>query len=201
MSHIKRHLEQNVDLPAAAKPHKIVVYCEYLSALDVLEVVIQQENPNQPILRIDGQSSSKARNEAIELFMEDPKHCIVLITVNAGIEAIDLSSADYVLFLHPICAQLQQCIGRAYCHGQERQVKARVLVARASIEGYVYRIQDQKRKKDLLLKTPLNAKTMEQVRSIETQEEFVKKVLYFDSSCVSVANHGPAGEDSGCKGV
>ena len=98
-------------------------------------------------------------------------------------------------------AQFQQCIVRAYRHGQERQVKARVLVARASIEGYVYRIQDQKRKKDLLLKTPLNAKTMEQVRSIETQEEFIRKVFYFDSSCFSVANHDPAGEDSGCKGV
>ena len=179
MSHIKQHLEQNIELMAPAKPHKIVVYCEYLSALDILEVGIQLAMPDNPILRIDGQSSSKSRNNAIKLFMQDPKHCIVLVTFNAGSEAIDLSSADYVLLLHPIWnpAQIQQCIGRAYRHGQERQVKARVLVAKSSIEQYVYRIQDQKRKKDLLLKTPVDAKTLEQVGSIQTQEEFVKKVL------------------------
>ena len=102
MSHIKRHLEQNIELMATAKPHKIAVYCEYLSALDVLEVGIQQEIPNQPILCSDGQSSSNARHAAIERFMEDPKHCIVLITFNAGSEVIDLSSADYFLLLHPI---------------------------------------------------------------------------------------------------
>ena len=101
MSHIKRHLDQNVDL-IAAKPHKIVVYCEYLSALDVLEVGIQLEMPGQPILRIDGQSSNKHRDDAIELFMQDPKHCIVLVTFNARSEVTDLSSADYVLLLHPI---------------------------------------------------------------------------------------------------
>ena len=181
LSHIKGHLEQNVDLMAPAKPHKIAVYCEYLSALDILEVGIQQEIPDQPILRIDGQSSSKSRNEAIKLFMQDPGHCIVLVTFNAGSEAIDLSSADYVLLLHPIWnpAQIQQCIGRAYRHGQKRQVKARVLVARSSIETYVYRIQDQKRKKDLLLKTPVNAKTMEQVGSIQGEVEFIEKVPYF----------------------
>ena len=180
MSHIKGHLGQNADLMAPAKPHKIVVYCEYLSALDILEVGIQQEVPDEPILRIDGQSSSKSRDEAIKLFMQDPGHCIVLVTFNAGSEAIDLSSADYVLLLHPIWnpAQIQQCIARAYRHGQERQVKARVLVARSSIETYVYRVQDQKRKKDLLLKTPVNAKTMEQVGSIQDEVDFIEQVPY-----------------------
>ena len=165
MSHIKQHLEQNVELMAPAKPHKIVVYCEYLSALDILEVGIQHAIPGKPILRIDRQSSSKSRNEAIRLFMQDPKHCTVLVTFNAGSEAIDLSSADYILLLHLVWnpAQIQQCIGRAYRHGQERQVKASVLVAKSFVKDYVYKVQDQKRKKDLLLKTPLTSKTMEQI--------------------------------------
>ena len=102
LNHIKGHLEQNVDLSPPAKPHKIVVYCEYLSTLVIPEVGIQQEMPDQPVLRIDGQSSTKSRNEAIDLFMKDPEHCIVLITVHTGSEAIHLSSADYILFLHPI---------------------------------------------------------------------------------------------------
>ena len=155
MSLIKEHLEQNVDLMAPAKPHKIVVYCEFLSALDVLEVGIQQEIPEKPILRINGQSSAKSRDEALKMFLQDPEHCIVLVTFNAGSEAIDLSSAHYVIPLHPTWnpAQIQQCIGRAYRHGQERQVMARVLVAKSSIETYVHKVQDQKRKKDLLLKT------------------------------------------------
>ena len=102
MSHIKRHLQQNVDRMALAKPHKLMVYCEYLSALDVLEVGIQQEIPDKSMLRINGQSSSKNRNEAIKVLMQDPQHCIFLVTVNAGSEAINLSSADYVLLLHPI---------------------------------------------------------------------------------------------------
>lgn len=46
LNHIKGHLGQNVDLIDPAKPHKIVVYCEYLSALDILEVGIQQEMPS-----------------------------------------------------------------------------------------------------------------------------------------------------------
>ena len=173
-----------------AKPHKIVVYCEYLSVLDILEVGIQQEMLDQPVLRIDGHSSSKSRNEAINLFMQDHEHCIILVTVNTRNEVIDISSADYILFLHLFQnpAQIQQYIGRAYRHGQEQQVKARVLVAKSSIESYVYKIQDQKPKKDLLLKTPLNAKTMEQVESIQTEAEFIKKVHYSSSPFVPSAN-------------
>ena len=187
MNLIKGHLEQNDNLMAPAKPHKIVVYCEFLSALDVLEVGIQQEIPEKPILRIDGQSTGKSRDEAIKLFMQDPEHCIVLVTFNAGSEAIDLSSAHYVLPLHPTWnpAQIQRRIGRAYRHGQERQVMARVLVAKSSFETYVYKVQDQKRKKDLLLKTPVNAKTMEQVRSIRDEQEFIEKVLYFVNPMLS----------------
>ena len=56
-------------------------------------------------------------------------------------------------------------------------MKARVLVARSSIKDYIYKVQDQKRKKDLLLETPVNAKTMEQVGSIQNQGDFIKKVL------------------------
>ncbi len=58
-------------------------------------------------------------------------------------------AAGYVLFLHPIwnSAQMQQCIGRVYRHGQEQQVKARVLAAQGSIENYVYKIQAQKGKR------------------------------------------------------
>ena len=80
LNHIKGHLGQNVDLMDPAKPHKTVVYCEYSSALDVLEVGIQHEMPDQPVLRIDGHSLSKSRNEVIDLFMQDPEHCIVLVT-------------------------------------------------------------------------------------------------------------------------
>ena len=96
------HLEQNVDIVAHSKPHKILVYCEFLSGLDVLEVGLEMTCPQHPILRIDGQSSAKIRNEAISAFMQDPKYQIVLVTVNAGSEAIDLSAADYILFLHPV---------------------------------------------------------------------------------------------------
>ena len=42
-------------------------------------------------------------------------------------------------------------------------MKASVLVAKSTVEDYVYKVQDQKRKKDLLLKTPLTLKTMEQI--------------------------------------
>ena len=173
------HLDQNLELDADAKPHKILVYCEFLSGLDVLEVGLELSCPQHLILRIDGQSSTKSRNDAIRDFMQSPKHCIILVTVNAGAEAIDLSAADYVLFLHPIWnpAQMQQCIGRAYRHGQEKQVIARILVARQSIENYVYSTQDKKRKKDLLLKMPVDPKTREQVEAIQDDSEFVQKVL------------------------
>ena len=179
VSYIKSYLAENLNLHPLQKPHKVVVYCEFLSALDILAVALELECPDQPILRIDGQTSSKSRNDAIDDFMQDPKYCIMLVTVNSGSEAI-VSSADYVLFLHPIWnpAQVQQCIGRAYRHGQTQQVKARVLVARESIETYVYKIQDQKRKKDLLLKTPVDSKTMQRIHNIRDENEFLGEVLY-----------------------
>ena len=139
-----------------------------------------------------------SRDEAIKLFMQNPEHCIVLVTLNAGSESIDLFSGKYVLLLHPIWnpAQIQQCIARAYRHGQERQVKARVLVAKSSIEIYVYKIQDRKLKKDLLLKTPVNAKTMEQVRSIQEEVEFIESApLLRKPSFVPVTNCDPVDED------
>lgn len=115
---IRGHLEHNVDIVANSKPHEILVYCEFLSGLDVLEVGLEMTCPQHPILRIDGQSSAKNRNEAISAFMQDPKYQIMLVTVNAGSEAIDLFSAEYLLLLHPIWnpAQIQQCIGRTYRH-------------------------------------------------------------------------------------
>ena len=63
---------------------------------------------------------------------------------------------SYILF--GILLRCSKCIGRAYQHGQEQQVKASILVAGDSIETYIYKIQDQKRKKDLLLRMELRMK-------------------------------------------
>lgn len=180
------HLKQNDGLVAVAKSHKVLVFCEFLSGLDVLAVGLESTCPEQPILRIDGQSSAKSKDEAIKDVMQGPRQRIMLVTFSAGSEAIDLSAADYVLFLHPIWnpAQMYQCIARAYRHGQEEQVKARILMANESIETYVYKIQDQKRKKDPLLKTPSDPKTREQVqaRTYLTLSSTIAENLALDGS-------------------
>ena len=54
-----------------------------------------------------------------------------------------------------------------------------MLVAESSIEIYVYKIQDRKRKKD---ETPRSAKTMELVRSIQEEVDFIEMAPYFVNS-------------------
>ena len=49
-------------------------------------------------------------------------------------------------------------------------------MAKSSIEIYVYKFQDQKRKKDLLLEIPVNAKTMEQFQASQDELESFEKV-------------------------
>ena len=54
-----------------------------------------------------------------------------------------------------------------------------MLVAKWFIENSGYMIRNQKRRKDLLLKTSMSLKTMEQVGSIQEEVGFIGKVSYF----------------------
>ncbi|KAI6915018.1 hypothetical protein KC334_g269 [Hortaea werneckii] len=143
--------------------HKILVFSEYLSALDVIDIGINEETGIQA-LRFDGTCSNQERvqnrhcfeemiNEAPKDFSKDdvhPHHVPVMLVSNkAGAEGITLVHASDVIHVGKIWNphSEDQCITRASRKGREGDVNVHRFSSYDSIDRRVMQIHKNKRNK------------------------------------------------------
>ncbi|KAH9881076.1 hypothetical protein J1614_001569 [Plenodomus biglobosus] len=132
---------------------KIVVFSEFLCALDALSVALD-ESGFEKHLRFDGTVTDQERDERVAAFHDDPEQRILLITNRSGGLGRSFTAADCVIHLTPCYnpSLTEQCTDRVVRFPQTARVKVYHLYAHDSVEILILRLVRTKRAKytDLL---------------------------------------------------
>merc|ERR1712070_354473 len=93
-----------------------------------------------------GSMSMTARVNAIRQFKEDPSLRVMLISLKAGGEGLNLQVANHIFIMDPWWnpASELQAIQRAHRIGQTREVKALRFVTKDTIEERIIALQEKK---------------------------------------------------------
>ena len=130
---------------AMAGGHKILLFSQFTSMLDVIERRLKAER----ILyyRLDGSTKSEQRTRLVNAFNEN-KIPVFLISLKAGGTGLNLTGADIVIHYDPwwnLSAE-NQATDRAYRIGQKNNVQVYKLITKNSIEEKIYELQQRKAK-------------------------------------------------------
>ena len=87
------------DVLAGDETEKILIFSQFTSLLDLMEVPIEQEG--FVYRRYDGSMNANARNESILDFTERRDVRIMLISLKAGNAGLNLNAASQVIMLDP----------------------------------------------------------------------------------------------------
>ena len=126
--------------------HKLLIFSQFTSLLDLLEPHLQQESVRY--YRLDGTTSKEQRHQLIQRFNNDDTP-VFLLSLKAGGTGLNLVGADIVIHFDPWWnpAVQEQATDRAHRIGQTRTVQVIKLVAKDTIEERI--MQLQQRKQDL----------------------------------------------------
>ena len=129
---------------AMAGGHKILLFSQFTSMLDVIERRLKTEH----ILyyRLDGSTKSEQRTRLVNAFNEN-KIPVFLISLKAGGTGLNLTGADIVIHYDPWwnAAAQNQAPDRAHRIGQTHTVTVYKLIARHTIEEKILELQENKK--------------------------------------------------------
>ena len=124
---------------------KAVLFSQWTTCLDLLGVML--DVMGFKYARFDGRVNSiDERGDIIAQFKEQPDCRVLLTSLGAGGEGLNLTFANHVILMEPYwnCAAEQQAIDRLHRMGQRRVTNVLRLVAKDSIENWVQTIQVKK---------------------------------------------------------
>ena len=124
---------------------KTIIFSQFTSLLDLLEVPIYREGWNYK--RYDGSMSSNTRNEAVLQFSDDPACTIMLVSLKAGNSGLNLVAASQVIIFDPFWNPYveEQAIDRAHRIGQMRPVQVHRILIPNTVEDRILALQEKKR--------------------------------------------------------
>ena len=129
---------------AMAGGHKILLFSQFTSMLDVIERRLKAER----ILyyRLDGSTKSEQRTRLVNAFNEN-KIPVFLISLKAGGTGLNLTGADIVIHYDPWwnAAAQNQATDRAHRIGQTHTVTVYKLIVRHTIEEKILELQENKK--------------------------------------------------------
>ncbi len=139
----KMNALQDVLEPLMAEGHKVLVFSQFVSVLDLVEPVIRQQG--WPYYRLTG--ATENRGELVAQFQQAPGAAVFLISLKAGGFGVNLTAASYVVLFDPWWnpAVENQAIDRTHRIGQTNKVMAYRLLIKNSIEEKIRSLQKQKR--------------------------------------------------------
>lgn len=133
-------VEQLTD--AAANGHKMLVFVNYLAALER----IGEQLDAQGIDYVSMSGSTRDRQRLVERFQSDPACKVFLMTLKTGGTGLNLTAADMVFIFDPWWnkAAENQAIDRTHRIGQTRKVMAYKLITQGTIEEKIVELQTRK---------------------------------------------------------
>ncbi len=123
--------------------HKILIFSQFVGMLDLIKLQLEQKNIGYAYLT----GKTKKREEQVQLFQEDERIRVFLISLKAGGTGLNLTQAEYVFMIDPWWnpAVENQAIDRAYRIGQKNNVVAVRFITPDSIEEKIMELQQRKR--------------------------------------------------------
>ena len=122
---------------------KVIVYSQFTKMLKL--IVKEVQKLAIPYAYLDGET--KNREEAVNLFQNDPNISLFLISLKAGGVGLNLTAADYVYLFDPWWnnAVEEQAINRAHRIGRKEIVIAKKFIMIESIEEKLVKIKEAKK--------------------------------------------------------
>jgi len=118
---------------AAEEDRKTIVFSEWTTMLDLIEIILKQHDI--AYVRLDGSVPQGKRAVLVRQFTTTPD-CRFFLTTNAGATGLNLQAANTIVNVdlpwNP--AVLEQRIGRAHRMGQKHPVHVYILVTEQTIE-------------------------------------------------------------------
>lgn len=146
---------------------KTIIFSQFTSLLDLLEVPISREGWNYR--RYDGSMSSTARNDAV-LDFTDKKECkIMLVSLKAGNAGLNLVAASQVIIFDPFWNPYieEQAIDRAHRIGQMKPVRVHRILVPNTVEDRILALQEKKRE---LIESALDEGASKTIGRLGTRE-------------------------------
>eukprot|EP00931_Biecheleriopsis_adriatica_P089973 TRINITY_DN64028_c0_g1_i1.p1 TRINITY_DN64028_c0_g1~~TRINITY_DN64028_c0_g1_i1.p1 ORF type:complete len:1219 (+),score=284.44 TRINITY_DN64028_c0_g1_i1:79-3657(+) len=123
---------------------KGIVFSQFGAMLELVEFRMKREGISCVVFR--GGMSMQAREDALAAFNDDPSMKIILISLKAGGEGLNLQVANHVFLLdpwwNPACEM--QAIQRAHRIGQTKKVQAVRFITTDTIEEKIIKLQEKK---------------------------------------------------------
>jgi len=128
--------------PLMEEGHKVLVFSQFVTMLDLLREKMEQRN--WPFFFLAGDTEN--RGELVQRFQSAPGGAVFLISLKAGGFGLNLTAASYVVLFDPWWnpAVENQAIDRTHRIGQTSKVIAYRLLMRDSIEQKIRALQKQK---------------------------------------------------------
>ena len=122
--------------------HKVLVFSQFTSMLDIIQNKLQEEN--RPHCMLTGKT--KNRRDVVEGFQKSKDPTCFLLSLKAGGSGLNLTSSSYVVLYDPWWnpAVENQAIDRTHRIGQKNKVIAYRLLMRDSVEEKIRLLQRQK---------------------------------------------------------
>lgn len=124
--------------------HKILLFSQFTSMLDILEQRLKKEKISHYM--ITGATPKEQRLKLVKAFNEDQTQ-VFLISLKAGGVGLNLTGADIVIHYDPWwnVAVQNQATDRAHRIGQTRKVTVYKMIARGTIEEKIQKLQETKK--------------------------------------------------------
>ena len=129
---------------AIAGGHRILLFSQFTTMLDIIEQNLEKENIRS--LKLIGATSKLKRRELVDRFQQNHAE-VFLISLKAGGTGLNLTAADIVIHYDPwwnVAAQ-NQATDRAHRIGQENKVTVIRLIAADTIEERIVKLQEKKK--------------------------------------------------------
>ena len=123
--------------------HRILLFSQFTSMLDIIEKELKKEKISYFILT--GSTSKAKRRDLVEQF-QSGRADVFLISLKAGGTGLNLTAADMVIHYDPwwnVAAQ-NQATDRTHRIGQKRNVTVMKLIAKDTIEERILKLQEKK---------------------------------------------------------
>lgn len=132
-----------VGIEGAVSQHRVLIFCQMKSMLDLVEQSLFREMPSVSYLRLDGSVSADKRFDLVQTFNADPSIDVLLLTTSVGGLGLTLTGADTVVFLEHDWNPMKdlQAMDRAHRLGQKKVVNVYRLITRNTLEARIMGLQ------------------------------------------------------------
>ncbi|KAI9846631.1 MAG: hypothetical protein M1838_001230 [Thelocarpon superellum] len=154
-------------IQAASTGEKTIVFSQFTSLLDLVEIPIARKNWG--FKRYDGSMSTTQRNNAVMEFTDKADCKIMLVSLKAGNAGLNLVAASQVIILDPFWNPFieEQAVDRTHRIGQLRPVKVHRILVQGTVEDRIIALQDKKR---ALIEGALDEKASEKIGRLGLRE-------------------------------